>query len=130
MTLLQTIVDYFVKGSPFINKNQIKGRNAFPRTDCKSNHTMPSVHRSLETEIPTNNQQARLQIEFFNLKKLTTISPLTRKCNSVDPISRVGPSRSIFSRNSPVLLSIICRSPVLTVTKIVQKMWKVRDAGR
>jgi len=68
MTILQAIVDYFVNGSPFINKNPIKGRNAFPRTDCKSNHTIPRVHRSLEKEIPTNKQQTRLQIAFFNLK--------------------------------------------------------------
>jgi hypothetical protein len=68
MTLLQAIVDYFVNGSSILNTNQMKGRNAFPRTDCKNNHTMPRMHRSLENEIPTNKQQTRLKIEFFNLK--------------------------------------------------------------
>jgi len=67
MTLHQAVV-YFVNGSPFIYKNQIKGKNAFHRTDCKSKHTIPRVNRSLEKEIPTNKQQTRLQIGFFNLK--------------------------------------------------------------
>jgi hypothetical protein len=36
MTLLQGIVDYCVNASAFINKSQIKGRNDFPHTDCKT----------------------------------------------------------------------------------------------
>ena len=56
MTLLQAVVDYFVNGSPFINRDQINSRNAFPRTDCKSKHTMPRLHRSLEKDVPTNKQ--------------------------------------------------------------------------
>jgi len=59
MTLLQAVV-YFVNGLPFINKNQITGRNVFPRTDCKSNHTVPRVHRSLEKEIPTDKHNKKI----------------------------------------------------------------------
>jgi hypothetical protein len=58
MILLQAIVDYFVNGSPFINKNQIKDRNDFLRTDFKSSHTMPRVHSSLERRfVRINNKQ-------------------------------------------------------------------------
>lgn len=62
--------------------------------------------------------------------KIITSSPLTRKCNSVDSLRRVGPSLSRISRNSHVLHGIMCGSPLCPENRTVNVESKRRRPGK